>query len=49
MKLVQAFDLIDERENKLPTKPTKGSVLIFLPGIREIETLFDLLKTVDSR
>lgn len=50
VKLVQAFEHIDELENKSHTSPMpKGSVLIFLPGIREIETLFDLLNAANSR
>lgn len=51
VKLVQAFELIDELENKShTTNPAhKGSVLIFLPGIREIEILYDLLSAANSR
>lgn len=50
VKLVKAFEHIDELENKQRniTRQHKGSVLIFLPGIKEIETLYDLLDAAKS-
>lgn len=50
VKLVKAFEHIDELENKQHniSRKHKGSVLIFLPGIKEIETLFDLLEAAKS-
>lgn len=38
VKLIKAFDYIDEKEKKM-----KGSVLVFLPGIYEIESMFEAL------
>ncbi|XP_039282200.1 ATP-dependent RNA helicase TDRD9 isoform X2 [Nilaparvata lugens] len=41
VKLIKAFDFLDEYENK---KNVRGSVLVFLPGIHEIESMFEALQ-----
>ena len=50
VNLIRYFGRIDERENGHHANAKhRGSVLVFLPGIREIEILFDLLEAARSR
>lgn len=51
VKLLNAFEQIDKQEDDI-TKPNKDdlpSVLIFLPGIHEIEDLYACLTDLDLR
>uniref|UniRef100_A0A1B6GC48 Probable ATP-dependent RNA helicase spindle-E n=1 Tax=Cuerna arida TaxID=1464854 RepID=A0A1B6GC48_9HEMI len=48
--MIQAFNRIDEVDyEKKRSNDQKGAVLIFLPGLYQIETLFDLLDLEDRK
>lgn len=53
VRLIQAFDYIDEQEKKNKTRAqSKGSVLVFLPGLHEIEemnTFLEMMKKTEYK
>lgn len=51
IKLIDAFEQIDEKEENFGNRAEADlpSVLIFLPGINEIEELYDCLTNFELR